>query len=89
MPAIQLATVNASELPQLEDFLRKAASALPVGELFVYSVKIDGQQHYRVAYGSFPSANKALDAINGLPQLLAAYQPYTRSVERMRSQNSQ
>jgi len=87
--AIQLATVNASELPQLEDFLRKAASALPVGELFVYSVKIDGQQHYRVAYGSFPSANKALDAINGLPQLLAAYQPYTRSIERMRSQNSQ
>ena len=87
--AIQLATVNAADLPQLEDFLGKAAAALPVGDLFVYSVKIDGQQHYRVAYGSFPSATKALDTIKGLPQLIAAYQPYARSVERMRSQNRQ
>jgi len=87
--AIQLATVNASALPQLEDFLRKAATALPGGELLVYSVKIDGQQHYRVAYGSYPSAAKALEAMKGLPQLLAAYQPYARSVERMRSQNRQ
>jgi len=87
--AIQLATVNAGELPQLEDFLRKAAATLPVGELFVYSVKIDGQQHYRVAYGSYPSAARALDAMKGLPQVIAAYQPYARSVERMRSQNRQ
>lgn len=87
--AIQLATVNASALPQLEDFLRKASTALPGGELLVYSVKIDGQQHYRVAYGSYPSAAKALEAMKGLPQLLAAYQPYARSVERMRSQNRQ
>ena len=87
--AIQLATVNAAELQQLEDFLRKAAATLPVGELFVYSVKIDGRQHYRVAYGVFPSAPKAIDAINGLPRLLAGYHPYARSVERMRSQNRQ
>jgi len=87
--AIQLATVSAQELPQLEDFLRKAAATLPMGELLVYSVKIEGRQHYRVAYGSFPSAPKALEAIRGLPQLLAAYQPYPRSVERMRSQNRQ
>jgi septal ring-binding cell division protein DamX len=87
--AIQLATVNAAKLPQLEDFLRKASAALPAGELLVYSVKIDGQQHYRVAYGSYPSAAKALEAMKSLPQLLAAYQPYTRSVERMRSQNRQ
>jgi type II secretory pathway predicted ATPase ExeA/septal ring-binding cell division protein DamX len=87
--AIQLATVNAGEMPQLEDFLRKAAAALPLGELFVYSVKIDGQQHYRVAYGSFSSAAKAREAIAGLPELLASYQPYVRTVERMRSQNRQ
>ena len=62
---------------------------MPDRELFVYSVKIDGEQHYRVAYGSFPSAAKALEAMRGLPQLLAAYQPFTRSVERMRSQNRQ
>jgi len=87
--AIQLATVNARELPQLEEFLRRTAAALPVGELYVYSVKIEGQQHYRVAYGSYPSAARAIEGITGLPQPLAAYQPYARSVERMRSQNHQ
>jgi type II secretory pathway predicted ATPase ExeA/septal ring-binding cell division protein DamX len=87
--AIQLATVNAGELPQLEDFLRKAAAVLPINDLMVYSVKIEGQQHYRVAYGSYPSALEAFEAIKSLPQPLATYQPYTRSVERMRSQNRQ
>jgi septal ring-binding cell division protein DamX len=87
--AIQLATVNAGELPQLEDFLRKAAAVLPINDLMVYSVKIEGQQHYRVAYGSYRSALEAFEAIKGLPQPLAAYQPYTRSIERMRSQNRQ
>jgi MSHA biogenesis protein MshM len=87
--AIQLATVSAGELQQLEDFLKKAGTTVPESELFVYSVKIDGEQHYRVAYGSFPNAAKALEAMKGLPQLLAAYQPFTRSVERMRSQNRQ
>ena len=87
--AIQLATVNTGELGQLEDFLRRTSKALPLEELFVYSVKIDGKQHYRVAYGSYPSAAKALEAMRGLPQVLAAYQPYARSVEKMRSQNRQ
>jgi hypothetical protein len=87
--SIQLATVGAGQPQQLEDFLRRAADTVPVGELFVYSVKIDGQQHYRVAYGSFPGATGALEAMKGLPPLLAAYQPYPRSVERMRSQNRQ
>jgi MSHA biogenesis protein MshM len=87
--SIQLATVNAGELQQLESFLEKAAEAIPLGELFVYSVKIDGQQHYRVAYGSFPGPAQATQAMKSLPPLLAAYQPYARSVERMRSQNRQ
>jgi MSHA biogenesis protein MshM len=87
--AIQLATVSSTQLAQLEDFLRKASATLPSDELLVYSVKIDGHQHYRVAYGSFPSAAKALEAMKGLPQPLDAYQPYPRSVERMRSQNRQ
>src|SRR5262245_26790870 len=87
--SIQLATVNAAQPQQLESFLQKAAEAVPLAEIFVYSVKIEGHQHYRVAYGSFPGPTQALQAMKGLPPLLAAYQPYTRSVERMRSQNRQ
>jgi len=87
--AIQLAIVNSKELGQLEDFLLRVSKMLPVGELLVYSVKIDGQQHYRVAYGSYASPEQAQTAIRGLPPPLSAYHPYYRSVERMRSQNRQ
>jgi len=52
-------------------------------------VKIDGQQHYRVAYGSYASPEQALAAMKGLPPPISAYHPYYRSVERMRSQNRQ
>ncbi|HET7200363.1 MAG TPA: AAA family ATPase [Burkholderiales bacterium] len=87
--AIQLATVDSGELVQLEEFLRKASAALQASALFVYSVKIDGRQHYRVAFGSYASAAEALEAINRLPRWLSSYHPYYRSVERMRSQNRQ
>jgi MSHA biogenesis protein MshM len=87
--AIQLATANSRELRQLEDFLRRASGMVPAGDLFVYSVKIGGQQYYRVAYGSYPSQEQALAAIHGLPPLFSAYHPYFRTVERMRSQNRQ
>jgi type II secretory pathway predicted ATPase ExeA len=87
--SIQLATVNSGELSQLESFLQKAEDTLTIADVFVYSVKIDGQQYYRVAYGSYPSATEALNAMKALPPLFAAYQPYTRSIGRMRSQNRQ
>jgi len=87
--AIQLAIVNSKELGQLEDFLLRISRILPVAELFVYSVKINGQQHYRVAYGSYASPEQALAAMKGLPPQISAYHPYYRSVERMRSQNRQ
>jgi MSHA biogenesis protein MshM len=87
--AIQLVTVNSNEIVQLEDFLLRASRMVPAGELFVYSVKIEGQQHYRVAYGSYASPAQALSAMKELPPLFAAYHPYYRSVERMRSQNRQ
>ena len=87
--AIQLAIVSSKELGQLEDFLLRISTILPVDDLFVYSVKIDGRQHYRVAYGSYASPDQALAAVRGLPPVISAYHPYYRSVERMRSQNRQ
>ena len=87
--AIQLVTVSSGEVRKLEDFLLRASATVPAGELFVYSVKIDGRQHYRVAYGSYASPERALDAIKGLPPFFSAYHPYYRSIERMRSQNRQ
>jgi len=87
--AIQLVTVSSEQLGLLEDFLLKASRIVPTGELYIYSVKINGQQHYRVAYGSYASSAQAFAAIKELPPSFSAYHPYYRSVERMRSQNRQ
>jgi type II secretory pathway predicted ATPase ExeA len=87
--AIQLVTVSSEQLGLLEDFLLKASQVLPMGEVHIYSVRINGQQHYRVAYGSYETQAQASEAIKDLPPSLAVYRPYTRSVERMRSQNRQ
>ena len=87
--AIQLFTVGSNELSYLEEFLLRASRVVPANDLFVYSVKIDGQQYYRVAYGSYPSSMEVLSAMRELPPPLLTYQPYYRSVERMRSQNRQ
>ena len=85
--SIQLVTVNSTQLAQLEDFLLKASKVIPSEELLVYGVKIDGEQHYRAAYGSYATAADALAAIRELPTWITEQQPYCRSVERMRSQN--
>jgi MSHA biogenesis protein MshM len=87
--AIQLMTVRDAELGRLENFLAKAARVVPEEELHVYSVKIDGVQHYRAAYGNFARSGQAVDAIRDLPDPLRVMNPYPRTVERMKSQNRQ
>jgi MSHA biogenesis protein MshM len=87
--AIQLVTIRASELDRLEDFLLKASNVVSIEDIHVYSVKIDGAQCYRAAYGLYPGLSEVLAAMRGLPPLLLAQKPYPRSVGRMRSQNSQ
>jgi len=87
--AIQLQTAKTSELASMEAFLLKTSKMVPVEELFVYSVKIDSQQYYRAAFGTYPTPGETLAAMGQLPPFLKSQQPYFRSIERMRSQNSQ
>jgi MSHA biogenesis protein MshM len=87
--AIQLLTVEAQDVRNLENFLLKASKVVPAEDLLVYSVKFGGKQHYRVAYGNYSDPKDALAAVDGLPPLLKTLGPYPRSFERMRSQNRQ
>ena len=87
--SIQFMVVKASELARLERFLAGASKVLSRGEFHVYSVKINGVQHYRAAYGLYPSVAATLVAMRELPPELKVHNPYHRSVERMRSQNRQ
>ena len=87
--AIQVLTAKDSELARLEGFLLTASKMAAREDFRVYSVKIDGAQYYRVAYGLYANLEAARAAMRELPPLLAAQKPYYRSVERMRSQNRQ
>ena len=87
--SIQLITVPDSEPSRLENFLGRAQKLLPDREFYIYSVKINGIQHYRIALGDYPGTKEVRDAMGELPPDLKAPNPYFRSVERMRSQNSQ
>jgi type II secretory pathway predicted ATPase ExeA/septal ring-binding cell division protein DamX len=87
--ALQLITVKDSELNRLESFLRKAAELVPADQLHVYSVKINGTQHYRAAYGNYADLAAVRAAMKELPPLFRAQSPYYRSIARMLSQNRQ
>jgi len=87
--SVQLLTAKDSELARLEGFLLKAFKMAPREDFRVYSVKIDGVQCYRAAYGLYQNLEETRAAMRELPPLLAAQKPYYRSVERMRSQNRQ
>jgi septal ring-binding cell division protein DamX len=86
---VQLLTVKAEDARRMENFLQRTEKVLKLKYLWVYSVKIDGNQYYRVAYGQYPTSSDAKAAIEDLPQILKSQNPYPRSIERMRSQNRQ
>ena len=87
--SIQLLTVKEEQLPRMERFLHRASALVLAEKLHVYSVKIDGHQHFRAAYGEFQDATQARAALNELPAPLKSQNPYIRSVARMQSQNRQ
>ena len=88
--SIQLFTAGVHDLHTVEELLgRAAASNLELSDFYLYGVKINDQQHYRLAYGLYPSFAEATKGIGRLPPAYRQFTPYVRSVERMRSQNRQ
>jgi septal ring-binding cell division protein DamX len=88
--SIQLFTAGAHDLHSVEELLARAASEnLALSDFYVYGVKIDDQQHYRLAYGLYPSFADANRSMRSLPPAYRQFSPYLRSAERMRSQNRQ
>jgi len=88
--SIQLFTTAARDLHIAEELLARAsARKLALPDFYVYGVKIDDQQHYRLAYGLYPTYAEAKESIASLPAAYRQFGPYLRSVERMQSQNRQ
>ena len=88
--SIQLFTAAARDLHIAEELLARAsARKLGLPDFYVYGVKIDDQQHYRLAYGLYATYADAKESIASLPAAYRQFGPYLRSVERMQSQNRQ
>ena len=83
-------TAGTHDLNRIEELLARVAGRnLKLSDFYVYGVKINEQQHYRVAYGLYPSLTDVYQGIQDLPPVYKQFGPYQRSVERMRSQNRQ
>jgi septal ring-binding cell division protein DamX len=88
--SIQLVTADTHDVRRIEELLARAAGRnLELSEFYVYGVKIDDRQHYRLAYGLYPTLAAVTQGIKDLPPVYAQFGPYYRSVDRMRSQNHQ
>jgi len=88
--SIQLLTAGTQDLRRIEELVARAAGRnLELSDFLVYAVKIDEQQHYRLAYGLYPTLADANQGIKDLPLAYRQFAPFARSVERMRSQNRQ
>ncbi len=88
--SIQLFTTSGHDLHTVEELLgRAAASKLELSDFYLYGVKINDQQHYRLAYGLYRGFAEGNAGIRQLPPAYRQFGPYLRSVERMRSQNRQ
>jgi len=86
---IQLLTVSAGEIAVMERFLRQAGELVDIDEIRVYSVKLNGQQHYSATYSLYPSLEETITAMGSLPSSFKARGPYHRSVTLMRRQNQE
>lgn len=88
--SIQLLTAGTQDVRRIEELLARAAGRnLELSDFYVYGVKIDETQHYRLAYGVYPTLAAASQGLSSLPAVYKPFAPYPRSLERMRSQNRQ
>ena len=88
--SIQLLTAGTPDLHRIEELLARVAGRnLKLSDFYVYGVKINDQQYYRLAYGLYPTFAEVNQGIESLPQVYKQFGPYQRSLERMRSQNRQ
>ena len=86
---IQLLTVSAGEAPKIERFLEQATKLVSIEDLHVYSVKVQGRQHYGVTYGNYPTLEDTITAMGVLPASFKSRGPFHRSIALMRRQNQE
>jgi type II secretory pathway predicted ATPase ExeA len=65
--SIQLFLTDEVRPLRIERFLTRAAKLMNLEEIYVYPVKIGGQERFRVFYGIYPSQQEARAAVSQIP----------------------
>ncbi|GAB2182073.1 hypothetical protein DLREEDagrD3_22960 [Denitratisoma sp. agr-D3] len=82
---IQLFSVDASKMPQVETFLTQAKTAgLDMGQTRGYQSDLSGRMRLGVIYGDYGSAQEAHQAIAHLPPAIQSSNPFARPIKQLR-----
>lgn len=81
--------LTTTDAQAIERFLGTASKEVDLGDLYVYSVKLDGRQYYGVTYGNYPSVEDTITAMGDLPMSFKSRGPFHRSIPVMRRQNQE
>jgi septal ring-binding cell division protein DamX len=80
--SIQLFYTENVQPARMEGFLRRARNLGKLEEIFIIPIELQGQDAFRVLFGSFPSSSKARAAIPDLPaRYLEAFAPTLHLLE--------
>ena len=84
--SIQLLTVDRDRhsAERLADFVANLPSNLDFANFFIYETEVDGRPVFAVLYNSYPDLRTANAAVNALPKPLRRWQPFVRTVSRIR-----
>lgn len=84
---LQLLTVGAGSVGEIEGFVAQARRHLNPKLLRVYRTHYGGRDRIGVIYGDYPNRQAALEALMDLPYEVSDAQPFPRQVSRLKVNN--
>jgi septal ring-binding cell division protein DamX len=81
--------MGASTEGQLRTHLQALSKVLEPEKLFAFRTVAQGKPSITVVYGAYPDRQSALQALENLPPVAAAYRPVLRTVNGIRNELKQ
>ena len=81
---IQLLATDSTHTGEVEGFLARAIAVLEPAHVRVYRSSLSGRDRTGVIYGDFPTREEAIVAMQALPEIIKAIQPFSRQVSKLR-----
>lgn len=82
--SIQLLMARKSKVAAVEEFLQTLEDSLDVSKIYIYETELGESSWYCIVYDEFSSYQKAMAALQELPQSLQASSPYLRRLSTLK-----